>query len=229
MIRWSGWSNRGSDSSGSVALSSSVMRAVVLESYGGPEVLTLREVPAPVPGPDEVLVQVVSAGVNRGDVMQRLGLYPGPPMAHEIPGLEFAGRVIRAGERVTRWSPGDAVMGIVGGGAHAQCRRARAAGASGPARHSSHRCGGGPRGLPHGVGRARGSGRPHRGPNRAHPRGRLRRRHRGDPDRADGRRARDRDSLYGQDRGLPEPRRPPGRLRARGPTMRRTPSRPSTH
>ena len=96
------------------------MRAVVLESYGGPEVLTLRDVPDPVPGPEEVVVEVVSTALNRADVLQRKGGYPGPPMAHEIPGLELAGRVAALGERATAWSIGDPVMGIVGGGGYAQ-------------------------------------------------------------------------------------------------------------
>ena len=96
------------------------MRAVVLESYGGPEVLTLRDVPDPVPGAEEVLVDVAATAVNRADLLQRMGLYPGPPMAHEIPGLEFAGTVASVGERVTAVSVGDPVMGIVGGGAYAE-------------------------------------------------------------------------------------------------------------
>lgn len=96
------------------------MRAVVLERYGGPEVLTIRDVPEPVPGPDEVVVEVVSTALNRADLLQRMGRYRGPAMAHEIPGLELAGRVVAAGDRATRWSAGDVVMGIVGGGAHAE-------------------------------------------------------------------------------------------------------------
>lgn len=96
------------------------MRAVVLDSYGGPEVLEMREVPDPEPGPEEVLVAVASTAVNRADLLQRMGFYPGPPMAHEIPGLEIAGRVIAIGHRTGRWSVGDAVMGIVGGGAYAE-------------------------------------------------------------------------------------------------------------
>ncbi|HSL59914.1 MAG TPA: NAD(P)H-quinone oxidoreductase [Acidimicrobiales bacterium] len=96
------------------------MRAVVLETKGEPEVLTVREVPDPVPGPDEVLVDVVATALNRADLLQRRGLYPGPPMAHEIPGLEFAGRVAAVGERVTAHAVGDEVMGIVGGGAYAE-------------------------------------------------------------------------------------------------------------
>ena len=96
------------------------MRAVVLESHGGPEVLTIREVPDPEPGPEEVLVAVTGSAVNRADVLQRMGLYPGPPAEHEIPGLEFAGRVAAVGQRVTAWAEGDEVMGIVGGGAYAE-------------------------------------------------------------------------------------------------------------
>ncbi len=96
------------------------MRAVVLESKGGPEVLTIRDVPDPVPGPEEILVDVVSTALNRADLLQRRGMYPGPPMAHEIPGLEFAGRVAAAGERVVGVAIGDPVMGIVGGGGYAE-------------------------------------------------------------------------------------------------------------
>jgi NADPH2:quinone reductase len=96
------------------------MRAVVLESYGEPDVLTLQEVPDPVPGPEEVVVDIVSTALNRADLLQRRGFYPGPPMAHEIPGMELSGRVSVAGERVTRWQPGDEVMGIVGGGGYAE-------------------------------------------------------------------------------------------------------------
>ena len=96
------------------------MRAVVLEAKGGPEVLQVMEVPDPVPGPEEVLVEVVTTALNRADILQRMGLYPGPPMAHEIPGLEFAGRVVAVGERVTEHAVGDAVMGISNGGCYAE-------------------------------------------------------------------------------------------------------------
>ncbi|MBT5206254.1 MAG: NAD(P)H-quinone oxidoreductase [Acidimicrobiaceae bacterium] len=96
------------------------MRAVVITGYGGPEVLQAIEVPEPLPGPGEVLVDVVSSALNRADLLQRMGLYPGPQMEHEVPGLEFAGRVSAVGEGVTRWSEGDEVMGITGGAAHAE-------------------------------------------------------------------------------------------------------------
>ncbi|MEM9466158.1 MAG: NAD(P)H-quinone oxidoreductase [Actinomycetota bacterium] len=96
------------------------MRAVVLEEKGGPEVLQLMEVPDPTPGPEEVLVDVVTTAVNRADLLQRMGLYPGPPMVHEIPGLEFAGRVAAVGERVSEHAVGDLVMGINNGGCYAE-------------------------------------------------------------------------------------------------------------
>ena len=96
------------------------MQAIVLEEHGGLEVLQLKEVPDPVPGPEEVRVELVASAVNRADVLQRMGFYPGPPMAHEIPGMEFAGRVAELGERATAWNVGDEVMGIVGGGAYAE-------------------------------------------------------------------------------------------------------------
>jgi putative PIG3 family NAD(P)H quinone oxidoreductase len=96
------------------------MRAIVLDAHGGPEVLRIRDVPDPTPGPDEVLVDVGATALNRADLLQRLGLYPGPDMEHEIPGLEFSGTVATVGDRVDSWVAGDAVMGIVGGGAYAE-------------------------------------------------------------------------------------------------------------
>lgn len=97
------------------------MRAVVLHSYGGPEVLTIEEVADPIPGPDEVLVQVAATALNRADLLQRMGLYPDPRRVQpEIPGLEFAGTVVGRGERATMWQMGDRVMGIEAGGAYAE-------------------------------------------------------------------------------------------------------------
>lgn len=98
------------------------MRAIVLERYGGPEVLTLRNAPDPAPGPDEVLVRVVATALNRADLLQRQGRYPQPGArpAVEIPGLEFAGVVAEAGARVTAWRPGDRVMGLLAGGGYAE-------------------------------------------------------------------------------------------------------------
>lgn len=96
------------------------MRAIVLESYGGPEVLTERDVPSPEPDAEEVLVDIAATAVNRADILQRMGLYPGPKMEYEIPGLEFAGVVSHVGDRVDDWAVGDHVMAIVGGGAYAE-------------------------------------------------------------------------------------------------------------
>jgi putative PIG3 family NAD(P)H quinone oxidoreductase len=105
------------------------MRAVVLRTHGGLEALTIDDVPDPVPGPDELLVRVRATALNRADLLQRMGFYPGPPAALEIPGLEYAGEVEAVGERVTAWTMGDLVMGIVGAGGHAErvCVHERAA------------------------------------------------------------------------------------------------------
>ncbi len=96
------------------------MQAITLTDHGDVDVLQLTEVDDPQPGPEEVLVKVRATALNRADLLQRRGLYPGPPAAVEIPGLEFAGTVVAAGERVRQWSEGDEVMGIVGGGAYAE-------------------------------------------------------------------------------------------------------------
>lgn len=97
------------------------MRAVVITEPGGPEVLSVREVPLPAPGPGELRVRTSTSGVNRADLLQRMGRYPAPPgYPQEIPGLEVAGHVDAVGERVSRWKEGDAVMGIVGGGGYAE-------------------------------------------------------------------------------------------------------------
>lgn len=98
------------------------MRAVVLRSHGGPEVLGIEEVPEPIPGPDEVRVRIRTTALNRADVLQRMGGYadPRPNVTHEIPGLEFSGVVESVGERVTRWKIGDRVMAIEAGGAYAE-------------------------------------------------------------------------------------------------------------
>ncbi|HEY2230334.1 MAG TPA: NAD(P)H-quinone oxidoreductase [Xanthobacteraceae bacterium] len=96
------------------------MTAIVIRTPGGPEMLVPQERPVPVPGDHEVLVKIAAAGVNRPDVMQRKGLYPPPPGASDIPGLEIAGEVVELGAKVTRWKPGDMVMGLVAGGGYAE-------------------------------------------------------------------------------------------------------------
>jgi putative PIG3 family NAD(P)H quinone oxidoreductase len=97
------------------------MKAVVITRFGGPEVLEVQDVAKPQPGPEEVLVRVRSTALNRADLLQRAGRYAAPPGAPEnIPGLEFAGEVAELGTNAHRWQRGDRVMGIVGGGAHAE-------------------------------------------------------------------------------------------------------------
>ncbi len=97
------------------------MRAVVLRSHGGPDSLTIEDVPDPIGGPEDVVVRVRATALNRADLLQVMGMYPNPrPAALEIPGLEFSGTVHAVGERVTMWKSGDEVMGIEAGGAYAE-------------------------------------------------------------------------------------------------------------
>lgn len=96
------------------------MQAVAIRRFGGPEVLDLVPVDDPAPGRGEVVVRVRASGVNRADLLQRRGLYPPPPGASEVPGLEFAGVVVQAGPDARRWAPGRRVMGIVAGGGYAE-------------------------------------------------------------------------------------------------------------
>ncbi len=97
------------------------MRAIVLAGAGGPEVLELQDVSTPGIGPGQILVRVHAAGLNRADILQRRGAYPAPPgWPSDIPGLEYAGEVEELGPGVSRWRVGDRVMGLVGGGAHAE-------------------------------------------------------------------------------------------------------------
>jgi putative PIG3 family NAD(P)H quinone oxidoreductase len=95
------------------------MQAIEISRPGGPETLRLVERPDPVPGPGEVLIDVVAAGVNRPDVLQRRGLYPPPPGASDIPGLEVAGIIAAAGPGVAGWRAGDRVCALVSGGGYA--------------------------------------------------------------------------------------------------------------
>jgi putative PIG3 family NAD(P)H quinone oxidoreductase len=97
------------------------MRAVVIDGAGGPEVLSVRDVPTPEPGPEQVRVRVRAAGLNRADVLQRRGHYPAPPGSpSDIPGLEFAGEVDQVGPGVHTLRAGQRVYGICGGGAQAE-------------------------------------------------------------------------------------------------------------
>ncbi len=96
------------------------MTAIDPAAPGGPDVLQPVIRPVPAPGPDEVLVKVAAAGVNRPDVLQRLGLYPMPPGTPTIPGLEIAGTIVAVGDGVSRWRIGDTVCALVAGGGYAQ-------------------------------------------------------------------------------------------------------------
>jgi putative PIG3 family NAD(P)H quinone oxidoreductase len=96
------------------------MRAVVLRSHGGPEVLNIEEVDDPTAGHDEIVVDVEHTAINRADIIQRMGMYPDPRgRSIEIPGLEYSGVVSAVGADVVGWSVGDRAMGIESGGCYA--------------------------------------------------------------------------------------------------------------
>lgn len=98
------------------------MKAVVISKPGGPEVLETRDIPEPVAGPDDLVVRVHAAGLNRADLLQRRGGYPqpGPKPEFEVPGLEYAGEVSAVGSRVDGFAVGDRVMGLLPGGGYAE-------------------------------------------------------------------------------------------------------------
>jgi putative PIG3 family NAD(P)H quinone oxidoreductase len=96
------------------------MTVVGISKPGGPEVLLPETRSVPVPGPGEILVKVLAAGVNRPDVAQRSGAYPPPPGASDLPGLEIAGEVVALGAGATKHKLGDKVMSLVAGGGYAQ-------------------------------------------------------------------------------------------------------------
>ncbi|PVB62596.1 NAD(P)H-quinone oxidoreductase [Labrenzia sp. 011] len=95
------------------------MAAVAISRPGGPEVLVLENRPVPEPGPGEILIRVAAAGVNRPDVLQRMGAYPPPKGASDLPGLEVAGEVVACGEGAGRHAIGDAVAALCPGGGYA--------------------------------------------------------------------------------------------------------------
>jgi putative PIG3 family NAD(P)H quinone oxidoreductase len=96
------------------------MTAIAIRAPGGPDMLTPEPRPLPKPGAGEILIKVAAAGVNRPDVMQRMGLYPPPPGATDIPGLEISGVVVAQGAGAKRWKEGDQVMALVVGGGYAE-------------------------------------------------------------------------------------------------------------
>ena len=96
------------------------MRAIEISAPGGPDVLVVGDRPIPVAGPDDVVIHVAAAGVNRPDIAQRKGVYPPPPGASDIPGLEIAGTIVEVGANVTSFAVGDDVCALVTGGGYAE-------------------------------------------------------------------------------------------------------------
>src|SRR5215813_12634970 len=96
------------------------MRVVEISKPGLPDVLVIGERPTPAPAEGELLIKVAAAGVNRPDVMQRMGHYPPPPGITDIPGLEIAGVVEQLGSGVDQWRVGDRVCALVAGGGYAE-------------------------------------------------------------------------------------------------------------
>ena len=98
----------------------STMKAVEISAPGGPEVLKATERPVPQPKAGEVLVKVAAAGVNGPDIMQRKGLYPAPPGASDLPGLEISGEIVALGDNTQPWKIGDKVAALTNGGGYAE-------------------------------------------------------------------------------------------------------------
>ncbi len=96
------------------------MTVIEITEPGGPEVLTLATRPLPQPGPRDVLIRIAYAGVNRPDVLQRMGLYPPPPGASDVPGLEAAGEIVALGGEVKGWTIGDQVCALLTGGGYGE-------------------------------------------------------------------------------------------------------------
>ncbi|TRO79309.1 NAD(P)H-quinone oxidoreductase [Desulfuromonas acetexigens] len=96
------------------------MRAVVMDGFGGVEVMRVDEVPKPTPKENEVLIKVAATSINRPDLVQREGKYPAPPGDSEILGLEVSGIIESVGSAVSEWKPGDRVLALVGGGGYAE-------------------------------------------------------------------------------------------------------------
>ncbi len=95
------------------------MRAVVADGAGGPDVLSVADVPDIEPGPGEVAIAVAATAINRADLLQRMGFYPPPPGASDVMGLECSGEIVEVGEGVTDWQVGDSVCALLAGGGYA--------------------------------------------------------------------------------------------------------------
>ncbi len=96
-----------------------LMRAVLCRAPGGPEVLEVRELPDPTAGPGEVVIDVAASAVNRADLQQRIGVYPPPPGASDVLGMECSGTISQVGSGVERWREGDQVCALLAAGGYA--------------------------------------------------------------------------------------------------------------
>lgn len=97
-----------------------MMKEIIIKEAGSADVLTLHDAPIPVPKANEILVQIAAAGINRPDIIQRMGQYPLPPDASPIPGLEIAGTIVALGQNVTGFKIGDRICGLTNGGGYAE-------------------------------------------------------------------------------------------------------------
>jgi putative PIG3 family NAD(P)H quinone oxidoreductase len=96
------------------------MRAITIPTFGGPDSLVVSDIPEPVVGPNDVLVEVAAAGINRADLAQREGHYPPPAGAPDWPGMELSGKILAIGDEVEGWHAGDRVCALVPGGGYAE-------------------------------------------------------------------------------------------------------------
>lgn len=96
------------------------MKAVTISAFGGPDVLKISQIPKPTPGGNEVLIKIAAAGLNRPDIIQRMGNYPPPAGASPIPGLECSGTIVEIGKNVGKWKAGDQVCALLSGGGYAE-------------------------------------------------------------------------------------------------------------
>jgi NADPH2:quinone reductase len=101
-------------------LAGNTMKAAVVEKYGGPEVLKIKDIPIPRAGSQQILVRVRAIGLNFADIIARWGVYPGTPKPPFVPGLEFSGEVVGTGDGVARFTGGERVMGYSQLGSHAE-------------------------------------------------------------------------------------------------------------
>jgi NADPH:quinone reductase-like Zn-dependent oxidoreductase len=96
------------------------MHAVILNGFGGIDVLTIADIPQPIPKSEQILVHVKACALNRADLLQRRGKYPPPPGESDVLGMEIAGQIVAMGEDVTGFGIGEKVFGLVGSGAYAE-------------------------------------------------------------------------------------------------------------